>query len=147
MPLNDSAAGRVIMDPVAVAAWLRSPSGPVVELLIRRATRVQEAAVRQVRLGHIHGGNTGRGNLRSSIVKRIVPDNHGDPSVLVGSDNPIAMLHHQGTRPHIIRPRNTKYLRFFSNSANAFVFAREVHHPGTQPNHYLLDNIGLAVNE
>ena len=147
MPLNNSAAGRVIMDPVAVASFLRSPNGPVLESLIRRATRVQEAAVRQVRLGHIHGGNTGRGNLRSSIVKRIVPDSNGNPSVLVGSDNPIAMLHHQGTRPHVIRPRNTKYLRFFSNNANAFVFAKIVHHPGTQPNRYLTDNLHLALSD
>lgn len=147
MALNNSQAGRVIIDPVVLANYLRSPNGPVTELLIRRATRVQEAAVNQIRLGSVRGG--GRPNLRSTVLKRVLPDPAagGAPMVRVGSDSPIALLHHEGTRPHIIRPRNTAYLKFFSNRSNDYVFAKVVHHPGTKPNRFLTDNIHLALSD
>lgn len=37
-----------------------------------------------------------------------------------------------GTRPHVIRPRNAKALRF--KVGGKTVFATRVNHPGTQPN-------------
>ncbi|MFE7530877.1 hypothetical protein ACFU7Y_34960 [Kitasatospora sp. NPDC057542] len=46
-----------------------------------------------------------------------------------------------GTRPHIIRPRNRRALRF--EVAAQVVYARLVHHPGTRPNNFL----GRALRE
>jgi hypothetical protein len=37
-----------------------------------------------------------------------------------------------GTKPHPISPRNARVLRFYSRNQNP-IFARLVHHPGTQP--------------
>ena len=145
MPLNNSKGGKVILDSTALAQYLRSPSGPVTELLIRRATRVQDAAVRRVRLGSVRGG--GRPNLRSTIIKRVVPDGNGAPMVLVGSDSPIALLHHEGTRPHVIIPRTAKMLRFYPTGGNGFIYAKKVNHPGTKPNRFLTDNLHLALSD
>ena len=43
----------------------------------------------------------------------------------------------EGTKPHIIRPKDKKSLRFRSTKGNKgfgnFVFAKEVKHPGTPP--------------
>jgi hypothetical protein len=40
-----------------------------------------------------------------------------------------------GTRPHIIRPRNAQALRF--RIGGRVVYARVVHHPGTRANPFL----------
>lgn len=61
----------------------------------------------------------------------------------VGSDNKIARLHHDGTRPHKIFPKKSKTLRFHSHGK--IVFARVVNHPGTKPNKYLTDNLKKVI--
>lgn len=148
--LNNTATTRVIMDPARVAAFCRSPDGPVVAALMRRADRVQQAARKQIRMGHIGGGVTGigpgpvprHGNLRDTIVKRLTERN-GWPCVQVGSEDPIALIHHEGTRPHVILPRIKTALVF--SVGGQTVVARRVNHPGTKPNRYLTDNLRLAV--
>ncbi|WP_329173335.1 hypothetical protein [Streptomyces sp. NBC_01477] len=40
-----------------------------------------------------------------------------------------------GTRPHVIRPRRARALRF--QSGGSTVFAKVVYHPGTRPNNFL----------
>lgn len=137
-PLN----GAVVMNPIGAAELLRGPTGPVMRMLIERATLVQEAAKRQVRVGHVHGG-MGRPSLRDTIVKRIVAAI--EPTVRVGSNSPIALLHHEGTRPHVIFPRTASALYFYLPAAGGFVFAKSVNHPGTKPNRYLTDNLWLAI--
>jgi hypothetical protein len=61
----------------------------------------------------------------------------------IGSDNKIARLHHDGTKPHIIVPKSAKTLRF--NSHGKIVYAKVVHHPGTKPNKYLTDNLRKVI--
>lgn len=148
--MNDYVGTQIIVDPAHVAELLRSPQGLIVRRLETGATRVQEAAKRQVRRGHVHAGTqdvhqSSRPNLVDTIVKRHVPDpSTGGVMVRVGSDNPIALLHHEGTRPHVIVPRNKTFLRFFRPEGGV-VFAKRVNHPGTKPNRYLTDNLHLAV--
>ncbi len=61
----------------------------------------------------------------------------------VGSDNEIALLHHNGTRPHTILPKTGKTLRFHSHGK--IVYARVVHHPGTKANRFLTDNLRKVI--
>lgn len=42
---------------------------------------------------------------------------------------------HEGARPHVIRPRNARALRFEVNGR--VVFAQRVNHPGNAPNPFL----------
>jgi hypothetical protein len=49
----------------------------------------------------------------------------------------------KATRPHIIRPRVAKVLRF-ETSAGEVVFARSVRHPGTKAQHILRDGVKRA---
>lgn len=153
-PVNRGISTTVVMDPRELQAYINNGNGPVFRDIMRRATAVQDAARKQVPLGHIGGGEgasfagKGRGkqraNLRYSIVKRVIRRPDGAPAVLVGTDNPIAMFVHEGTRPHIIRPRNAKVLRYWLGSG-AVVFAMKVNHPGTRPNRFLVDNLRLAL--
>lgn len=61
--------------------------------------------------------------------------------MIIGSDNKIALIHHEGTRPHSI-DRYPKMLRF--SSKGRMVYTHHVNHPGTRPNRYLSDNLYLA---
>lgn len=57
-------------------------------------------------------------------------------TIRVGGDAAeYAIYVHEGTRPHVIRPRNKSVLMF--NGREGKVFAREVHHPGTRARPFL----------
>jgi hypothetical protein len=57
----------------------------------------------------------------------------------IGSENKIAHLHHDGTRPHIIRPKDAPALVFMSKGR--VIRTQLVRHPGTKPNRYLSDQL------
>lgn len=114
----------------------KSRDGIVGRDLSRRATRVQAAAISQAGLK--------TGALKRNLTKKWINGHGGDLAIQVGSDVPHALVHHEGSRPHVIRARNAKALRYV-NSAGDVVFARGVHHPGTRANRYLTDNLPLAV--
>lgn len=83
------------------------------------------------------------GQLSTSIGYTLSADQRGVVGT-IGSNNPIAWLHHDGTKPHIILPRTQKTLRFVSHGK--IVYAKIVHHPGTQPNRYLTDNLKKVID-
>lgn len=122
------------LDNVALQRILVSEEGPVMRDMAVRATRVQGGAVHQA------GKKTGK--LSQSIVKRYVLDSKG-PAIWIGSEQPHALLHHEGTRPHVILPKKGAVLVFVSKQGQT-VFSRRVNHPGTKPNRYLVDNLQLA---
>lgn len=83
------------------------------------------------------------GMLRASIntKRRVVSDGLEGT---VGSARRYAGAHHQGARPHIIRPRKIGgWLRF--TVAGRVVFAKSVHHPGNRPNLFLSRHLLEAV--
>lgn len=60
------------------------------------------------------------------------------PEARVVSRTDHAAMLHQGTPPHIIRPRFKKMLVFFSRKAGRVLTVSKVHHPGTKANPFLL---------
>ena len=75
------------------------------------------------------------GRLRSSIRAEPPRIFSLRGSVTVGSDLEYAAWVNDGTRPHQIRPRTKRALRFVVNGQ--VVFARVVNHPGTKANPFL----------
>jgi hypothetical protein len=57
------------------------------------------------------------------------------PSVRVSADVSYATYVENGTRPHVIRPRRRKALKF--KVGGRTVFATVVHHPGTKGVHFM----------
>lgn len=112
----------------------KSPDGHVGKFLRKRAVILQALAQRQV------GVKTGA--LKKSIRYQIVRDSKGLLAT-VGSGNRIALMHHNGTKPHIILPKRAQTLRFYSHGR--IVYSKMVHHPGTKPNKYLTDNLARAI--
>lgn len=137
----------LVVDGARAAAFLRSPTGPVVRHLIERATVVQSAAKAQAPVK--------TGCLRDSIVKRLEVEGD-DPIVRIVCDTTpcsptrtsYAYWVHEGTEPHDIVAKNGGMLSFFwqdGPDGPGQYFFRTVHHPGTKPNHFLTDNLPLAV--
>ena len=111
---------------------LNSPAGPVGRHLYGRGLRVLIAARAQV------GVKTGR--LKASL--HIEHSRRGPgQQIRVGSPLNYALLHHEGSRPHIIIPRRAETLRF--STRGRIVYTRIVRHPGTKPNKYLTNNLYL----
>lgn len=124
---------KVILYDGPMDFLLKNPNGPTGRMLKRRGGYVLRAAKQQV------GVRTGA--LRSSIHMRHLRDSRGQ-YVKIGSNKNYALAHHEGTRPHIIRPDRAQALRFVSRGA--IIFAGVVNHPGTKANKYLTDNLHLV---
>lgn len=150
-----SGAGAVVRfkpDPKGMAEFMRSPSGPVLRDLLRRADQLIGLAKQQVGVGSspakgsiLGAGGNPQPHLRDTIVKRTDMSRPEGPVVMVGSDAaPKALIHHEGSRPHVIMPRRATMLRFVGRTGQV-VFARKVNHPGTKPNRYLSDNLPKVV--
>jgi hypothetical protein len=112
---------------------LNSPEGDVGKYLAKKGRLIMAAAKAQV------GIRTGA--LRSSIHMRHLRDSRGQ-YVKIGSNLDYALLHHQGTKPHVIRPDRAKVLRFVRGSR--VIYTTSVMHPGTKANRYLSDNLKLV---
>lgn len=113
--------------------FLNSPDGETGKYLRARAQVILTASRRQV------GVDTGA--LRRSI-HMIHHRNTRGQYYWIGSDNKIALMHHEGTRPHMIVPRQAQLLRF--SVGTRIVNTRLVRHPGTKPNRYLSDQLRLV---
>lgn len=84
------------------------------------------------------------GNLARSIKVENVSSDH----VTIAAQAGYAAAEEYGTRPHIIRPRRARALRFAASAAGqrlsgsprrgaAVVYARFVRHPGTKPHPFM----------
>ena len=111
--------------PAAKIEWRQAPGAAAQldraaqDLLIRKARAVQREARRMA------PGRMGR------RVNAVIVGKH----VRVESSHPATMYVIKGTRPHVIRPRTRKVLKF--RMAGRTVFAKVVHHPGTKANDFL----------
>lgn len=122
----------VVFRPAELDTLLNSPAGTVGRHLAAVGHQIMIAAKQQV------GVDTGR--LKNSIHMRHFRSGVGQ-LIEVGSSLNYALLHHQGTRPHLITPNRAQVLRFTAGSR--VIYTHQVKHPGTRPNRYLTDNLYL----
>jgi hypothetical protein len=125
---------KFVLDRAGYDHMVKHPSGEVGRYLTKQGEKLTAYAKIQA------GVDTGA--LKQSIHFNLTRSSRGLVA-LVGSDNRIALMHHQGTRPHIIMPKTAKTLRFYSRGR--IVYAQVVRHPGTKPNKYLTDNLRRVI--
>lgn len=134
------------VDPAALASFLRDEDSGLFRYLVIQGDKVKDEAQRIVGVYEPPPAGPVRkrrpGTLRDSIVKRVVREG-GGYVIVVGSDDEIALWHHEGTVPHVIRAVNAPRLVFWSGREGKVVYRIAVNHPGTQPNRFLVD--ALAV--
>lgn len=94
-----------------------------------RATQLHVVACAEMKTAYRRAAPYKSGDTQESVD---VVSFRGSPSERIATaqaTTPQALYTDQGTRPHTIRPRRAKVLRFRIGAR--VVFAREVHHPGT----------------
>ena len=106
---------------------------------------VEEQLKKAVRDIKEYASDHHRYTSRSTVLEREgiitdVKDNVG--TVALNPGIPYAVYVHEGTKPHIIEPRNKMALRWAARGE--FVFAKRVNHPGTEKDQFLYD---AAENE
>lgn len=93
------------------------------------------------------------GNLRRSIMVGAVTDKYAETRATANYAAAVEL----GTRPHVIRPRNRKALRFAAGgsgrlsgsprSGGPVIFAKKVNHPVTKAKPYMVPGATKAVRE
>jgi hypothetical protein len=126
---------RVVFRENTMRRLEKGQDGAVGRYLIRRGRTIEAAAKRQV------GVRTGA--LRASIHLRHFSDTRGQ-FIRIGSDLSYARLHHEGSKPHLIVPKQKGGLLKFQTKGRT-VFTHMVRHPGTPPNRYLTDNMRRII--
>lgn len=119
-------------DNRALDKLLNSPRGTVGAYLFVKGAMIRQKARLQV------GVDTGA--LKGSIHVRQGRTGVGQ-YVEVGSPLSHALMHHEGTKPHVIVPKRAAVLRF--SAGGRVIYTRKVNHPGTRPNRYLTDQLYL----
>lgn len=131
-------APRFRADQAALNQLLHGRTGPV-QLHVANKGREAEGHARR-----LVGAKTLK--LKQSIGSRVVRSNPGyNVEVFAGGTPETAryvMAHHDGARPHVIRPRRKKALKF--QSGGKTVFAKKVNHPGNRANPFLFRGGQLA---
>lgn len=134
-----AAVEKVVFIPYKPAMYdtLRRPRGMVGRHMSRRADMFIAAARAQV------GKGTGR--LARSIHVRSHSAQPYGQEMKIGSIVKHALMHHEGTRPHVIHPKDRENGVLVFRRGTRLIETREVRHPGTKPNHYLTDNLKLFL--
>jgi hypothetical protein len=107
-----------------------------------------EAGVQALAETILHPGFKPRtGKTQKATTFRLVRT-RGGKVVRVENKAPVARLLEGGTFAHIIRARNTRFLRFVGRDGS-YVFRRQVRHPGTKPYWFLrrATNVAYATAE
>lgn len=99
-------------------------------------TRFLESYARRVVAEAVMRSPVKTGNLRRSIhAEPVKATGPFTAEVSVEAAANYAMFVHEGSRPHLIRPKSKKALRFEVDGRE--VFAKHANHPGTKPRPFL----------
>ncbi|MBC9729258.1 hypothetical protein [Streptomyces sp. TRM68367] len=121
---------EVRIEPGRIARLLRRRGGRVERKLRERTERVARIAEREA-----------PGSMGEYITWKVQDGPRGLKGVIV-CDHPAVRFVLDGTRPHIIRPRRARALRFEVDGR--VVFSAFVRHPGTRPNNFMARALRLG---
>lgn len=128
--------GKLIVYKPILNFELNNRLGLVGRSLHGTANRITQLAKLKV------GKKTGR--LAKSIRFEHIARNALGPGIKVGAYTSYALLHHRGTRPHIITPNKPGGNLVFRKGSR-IIHSRIVMHPGTKANRYLTDPMNIIV--
>jgi hypothetical protein len=121
---------EVRIDQGALARLLRRRGGRAYRKLEERTERVADIAEAEA------PGSMG------DFVRWRVEEGPGGLQGVITCDHPAVIFVLKGTRPHLIRPRRAKALRFEVDGTT--VFAKLVRHPGTRANDFMARALRLG---
>jgi hypothetical protein len=127
-----------IRHPPAEARAFHSPNGMVGRWVTKKTHEVAAHSIAQApKPGQGRGYATGELARGISPERTVVGRKGPESRVVSGSDHSVFV--HEGTAPHVIRPRRKEQLVFFWRKTGHVVFRDMVRHPGTPSNKFLLN--------
>jgi hypothetical protein len=123
---------------------MTSNAGNLQKVLDSASARIVSEKTRQTLQAAKAGVNSQTAaTLRSSVTGA----SHQDIEGRVGSNDPAVLFEEEGTRPHIIRPRNGRVLKFpgTGSFSGKTIFTAIVHHPGTRGKHALRNALRSVI--
>lgn len=124
-------------DRAAVRALMSSAAGPAYTAVRRMQDKTAALSDMKVPVD--------QGALKQSQVKTPIVVTGDSVEAGVEYRSPYALFVHDGTGPHVIRPRNARVLAWTSRGSGDASFAREVNHPGTKPQRWLQTSLLFAA--
>lgn len=125
---------EVRIDASRLERLLRLPGSPGERLLRRRADRV---AARARVLGARHG------SMGRYVQDPVISGSGRGLTAVIVCTHPATQYVLFGTRPHLIRPRRARALRF--EVEGRVVFAQLVRHPGNRPMNFMAEALRDAL--
>lgn len=134
-------------DLTAIRALVEDVNGPVMQYIAADAAKCYDQARKNVGVTqpanayeetHSHYGRR-PGTLRDSMMVFMAPPPDGKVKYAwwVGSNDKIALVHHEGGDAHPIKPVNAPRLVFWWRRRGRLVSMLSVNHPGNPPNRFL----------
>lgn len=117
------------LDTTAFRASMTAGAKRLSALVVESLRRTSAQTAGWARVNTLFRSRTGR--LRAGISSRLT----SRTSARVTSSAKHSHYVEDGTRPHVIRPRRKKALRFVQNGVVRF--AKQVNHPGTKPRPFM----------
>lgn len=118
---------KIVIEPAAIADFIRSPNGPVFRGMLVLGDRVRVATVASLNPGFPRNFLGPRVVVRTDLTP-------GGPRVLVGADK-------VRTRPHRIQGNPVLVFK----KGGRTIFARHVNHPGSDFTRYLREKLTAAL--
>lgn len=125
------------IDRSALARELTGPQGIATRAVARMSRQVMNEATQRAPVD--------TGNLRRTIQTDPIQVQGNQVIGGVSVTANYARFVHDGTAPHVIRPRRARALRWQGAGGRA-VFAMIVHHPGTRPRPFLLNALNRVAS-
>ncbi len=116
-----------------------------------------KVALRKIQLDAVANAKRTVPRKTGNLGRSIRPGFFSGSQAIVEAHANYAAYVELGTRPHVIRPKNKKVLAWpaagsarlsgSTKRGGSSIFAREVHHPGTKPQPYLVPGAKKAIED
>lgn len=131
---------RAIVYPAEIDRILRMPGGPVGVSVRRLSLNIAKEAetIARRELGNRHPSDAKRTGNYARRFRVEVTRAAGGFEFIISNNAKYAAVLEEGSRPHEIRAKRAKYLRFRSRRTGQMVTVKVVNHPGQKKGYFIL---------
>lgn len=131
---------RPVVFPSEIDRILRKPGGPVGVTIRRMSLDIakEAATIARSELGNRHPSDAPRTGQYAKAFRVEVETTGNSFAFVVRNNKRYAHVLEEGSKPHEIRARKAKYLRFISRKTGQWVRVKVVQHPGQREGYHIL---------